>query len=179
VSVEYRPGLVEGGPTAASIANPTISEHCRPSCQRDRMFRRLLWAVLGSNQPTPLRTPMDKRVITTDALRSSTGVAAGQRMTGLDKRNTRFERPRGRNVDGSRPRSTVLSRARKGWSERRRPLRTRAAREASSRRSVVTAPPRARPTLPGDRPNRPPGRPHRQGRNFAWFRLIGCPPAQM
>jgi len=40
-------------------------------------------------------------VVNTDASRSSTGVAAGQPVTGVDTPDSRFERPCGRNVDGT------------------------------------------------------------------------------
>ena len=39
-------------------------------------------------------------MVNADASRFSTGVTAGQRVTGVDTPDTRFERPCGRNVDG-------------------------------------------------------------------------------
>ena len=39
-------------------------------------------------------------MVNADAFHSSTGVAAGQRFTGVDTPDTRSERPCGRNVDG-------------------------------------------------------------------------------
>ena len=54
-------------------------------------------------------------------LHSSTGVAAGQRMTEVDTPDTSFERPCGRNVDGIEPGVDVLLVLQPGFRSRDRP----------------------------------------------------------
>jgi hypothetical protein len=64
-------------------------------------------------------------VANADAYRFSTGVRTGQRVTGVDTPDTRFERPCGRNVDGIERSFDVLLVLAAGIRSRDRPAETR------------------------------------------------------